>query len=183
MKREIKYLYLEWLRRSDARGQILKDIKRIKSNSDDDAILTLSSYRYFYDCIKVDIEEETVILAYPVGLGLYMPQVFVFPDDQKLIYDVIYANEAVMISEKTGTIRRRSNNRLLNIDYLKFIKRLSEVPIRIDGAPGIEVIAEMIVQNKTTFLAINALKLDKAREISAVSKRHLEKWFQEEAYF
>lgn len=183
MKREIRYLYLEWLKRSDARGQIAKDIKRIKNKTGDEPVLTLSSYRYFYDCLHVEIEDLEVILAYPVGLGLYMPQIYVFPDDQKIIYDVIRDNEAVMISIKNGTIRRRSNNKLLNLDYLKFIKTLSEKPVRIDGASGLEVLADMVTYNATTFEAMNALFYRQAVDVSDKARDHLEKWFQEEAGF
>ena len=61
MTRELKYLYLEWLKRPGDRGQITKDIKRIKANTADEPMLTMSSYRYFYDCLNVKIEDTDVI--------------------------------------------------------------------------------------------------------------------------
>jgi hypothetical protein len=60
---------------------------------------------------------------------------------------------------------------------------LSEVPIRVDGATGLEILSEMIVQNEATFELLNVLRYKQAKKIAETTRNHLEKWFQEEAYF
>ena len=182
MSREVKYLVGRIFKDFKSRNQILSDIKKINGSSDE-VCLTLSSFNYFYDKIKINMGDDEVILAYPVSLGLFAPQVFIFPNDHKIIKDVILKNQAVMISVKTGTIRKKSNNRLLNIDYLKFIKRLSENPIRLDESPGLEIIAEMIVQNEATFELLNVLRYKQARKIAETSQKYLTDWFSELAYY
>lgn len=182
MSREVKYLLGKIFQDFRSRNQILSDIKKINSSSDE-ICLTLSSFNYFYDKIIINMGDDEVILAYPVSLGLYQPQVFVFPNDHKIIKDVILKNQAVMISVKTGKIRRKSNNSLLNIDYLKFIKRLTNEPIRIDESTGLEILAEMVVQNEATFELLNVLRYKQARKIAETSRKYLTDWFSELAYF